>query len=196
MVSFIVATSQQPKNNSVSILQILEGINYVGIIILTALAVYFAYKTYMLQKDKSYNLLCRLNFLENGSVGSSFLYGLEIYNDGNKVAQNIEVVCGGTKVALIEYLKPQEVYTIPLGRWVQTISGDKYDVGNAKLVNVEEGKPLYVDLNIGEEHTRYPVSTDAIFSYKFSSDGSLKDIEKSIDKLTKEVKDIKIKIKK
>ena len=184
-------------------LQYLEAFNYIAIILLTFLALVYAIKSYKFQSKESFNIICRLKYLDIGNAGYARTYGLEIYNDGNIVAKDVEIVCEGKRLAFIEFFKPEEIYSIPLGRALQVMSGAVIPTGLEKTVTVEKGKDLLVEVNVAKLKRRFSknikmklsVSTDAIFAYQFSNDGSLKDIENSINKLTREVEKIEKKIK-
>ena len=120
---------------------------------------------------------------------------MEIYNNGNKVAENIEITYKGKRIAFIEFLKPEEMYSIPLGQSVQVLSGETHFISSINIIKLEKGKDLIIDVKVSEERKtksfNYKLSTDSVFAYQFSPNGTLKDVEKSIDKLTREVKTLK-----
>lgn len=89
---------------------ILEIIYYVAFIVLTWLIVRYARKTYILQSNKQFQLLCKVCVMKETLGSFQFYYALEIYNYGNDVARQIGVVIEDKQVTSIDFIKPNESY--------------------------------------------------------------------------------------
>lgn len=99
----------------------LEIIYYIAFIVLTALIVYYAYKTYKFQSEKSCELLCKVCILEETLGDFEFRYALEVYNHGNQVAERVKIVINGESITVADFIKPNESFVYPLGNIGQMI---------------------------------------------------------------------------
>lgn len=101
------------------IASVVETLNLVSIIILTQKTADIEEKQYCLQASKSANVIARMNAndFEEALLGHAqkFAIKLDIYNKGNDVATDIEIVVNEQKFVTIEFIAPSETKQILLG---------------------------------------------------------------------------------
>ena len=167
---------------------ILEGfelVYYIAFIILTALLAIYAIKTYVLQSEKTYKILCKFSIIST-SVGTEAIgYGAEVYNNGNIVAENIEVYYRGQYVTKLDYIKPNESILVPLGNIAQIPSGKNILFPNFGDASAKDEHTI--ELNISGSKQVFVASTDILFNYKGGSD--------SFDKIADKLESIDRKLK-
>lgn len=165
----------------------LEIIYYVAFIILTWLIVRYARKTYILQSNKEFQLLCKICIMKETLGGSEFHYALEIYNYGNDVARQIGVLIENEQVTSIDFIKPNESYIYPLGSVGQMLNCNRVwpNYGG----ELTRGTPIKVQLTANQKIYTFNVNTDLLYEYRGVAMGTLHDISKAIndagDKLKK-----------
>lgn len=154
---------------------VLEIAYYVAFIVLTWKIVQYSRKTYELEASKKYELLCKLNIMEETTGDYVFGYALEIYNAGNDVAKNIEVQSFGKHITTIDFVKPGSSTYYPLGRIMRMMGANTSPHDND--IKVESGKPLNVVLIVDGNTIDYSLSTDILFATRDNVTGTLKGIE-------------------
>lgn len=156
----------------------LEITYYIAFIFLTALIVYYAYKTYKFQSEKSCKLLCKMSILKETLGGFEFRYALEVYNYGNLVAEKVKIIIKGKCITIADFIKPNESFVYPLGKIRQTMGGNHVlpDQGGA----LQQGESLIVQLEINEDTHNYEVNTDLLYAYRGVANGTLKDVSNAI----------------
>lgn len=157
---------------------ILEIIYYVAFIILTWLIVRYARKTYMLQSNKGFQLLCKVCVMKETLGAFEFRYALEIYNYGNDVARQIGVVIEDEQVTSIDFIKPNESYIYPLGSVGQMMSCNR--VWPDRGEELTRGTPIKVQLTANQKTYIFNMNTDLLYEYRGVAMGTLSDISKEI----------------
>ena len=171
---------------------ILEGFEltyYITFIILTALLVWYAAKTYILQSKESFRILCKMCVISDIPGGKAKGFGVEIYNHGNVVKENLILNCQGKYYTTIDYIKPNESVVIPLGTIIELPGGKNILMCNLeKLTSSDISRiSLCVDGVVKE----YEVNTDLLYSYHGGATAlndivkALGDIDTKIGKLGK-----------
>ena len=146
--------------------QVLEGFElayYITFIILTALLVWYAAKTYLLQSKKSFRILCKMCVISDIPGGKAKGFGLEIYNHGNVVKENLILNNQDKYYTTIDYIKTNESVVIPLGTIIELPGGR-----NVLMCNTESLKPSdisKISLSIDGVTKQYEVNTDLLYSY-------------------------------
>lgn len=101
------------------IASVVETLNLVSIIILTQKTADIEEKQYCLQASKSANVIARMNANDFEEAlldhAQKFAIKLDIYNKGNDVATDIEIVVNEQKFVTIEFIAPSETKQILLG---------------------------------------------------------------------------------
>ena len=162
-------------------MNVLEVVYYISFIILTALIVYYAYKTYQLQSKKSFQLLCKINVLKETFGSFHFRYALEVYNHGNEVAEKIKVIVNGQDITTIDFIKPNESFMFPLGDVTEVISGNcVYPDYERELV---QGTPVDVQLICAGTPYNYQVNTDLLYAYHGVGNGTLSEVANAIESI-------------
>ena len=128
-----------------------ELIYYIAFIILTAIIVVYAIKTYRLQSKQSSELLCKLSESFVGTGSGQII--LEIYNHGNIVIKDIGVTVGERAYGSIPFLKPEESYLIPVGFIIQI--GDKRILMSPQSGIELSGESLLVKLLVSGNEQSY-----------------------------------------
>ena len=173
-----------------------ELIYYIAFIVLTIGLVIFAAKTYFFQTKKSTKLFCK-SIEKSAASGNSNLY-IEVYNYGNTVAQNINVKIQDVDFGTIPFLKPGEVYLIPIAYFIHA-SGEKIAFAE-RIKLTSETTTIPVVFTMGESLSEFDVDiTIQKNSTKLSESDSryfekiakaLENIEKQQEKMTSEVKKV------
>ena len=155
----------------------LEIIYYIAFVVFTWLLVKYTYKTYKLESNRHYSLLCQV-VQQEAFVDYEFSAILEIYNEGNQIAKNVNVVIENGNPIYIDFIKAEGSFYIPLGTMVQTMVGVRpLESGN---VSLKKGNPLNVSITVDEKRTDYEINTDWLFVEK-NNCGSLRGIEEKLD---------------
>ena len=170
----------------------LETLYYIAFIVLTFLLVQYAIKSYKLESSRRIELLCKLVILETATIENFIGYGLEIYNAGNLVAKNVEVLVGEKFITNLDFVKPGDSSIYPLGTMLRTVD----DVISFDGEKVERGKDIPITLRTDGIATEYVVNTDILFSLGFNDNGTLDGIEKEIKNLSQQLKQLTDKIRK
>ena len=165
----------------------LEITCYIAFIILTILIVIYAKKTYSLEAEKRYDLLCKLNIQKEIPGGYGFDYGIEIYNSGNISAKSIELIVEGKKVTQIDFIQPRSSVLYPIGFVFQTLGGN---IANGEYATLQKGKPLNVTLVVSGEKTEYALCTDILFDANENLTGTLNDVKEKLAQIKDELSKI------
>ncbi len=189
-MNIIIAAAQNAQSNVMTWLHWLEAVNYIAIILLTLLALIYAIKSYKYQSKESYDILCRLNVLDKAANGN-FVCGLEVYNNGNKVAKNIELLFENKHIVYIDYIKPEETFKFPVGLYSQSINGTTHNTGAHMTLPIYQGKNLELVFKIDGKSKGISVNTDIIFEYDYVGGNSNRDIERAIKEVSNSVKGLK-----
>jgi hypothetical protein len=160
----------------------LEIIYYIAFIVLTCLIVNYAKKTYEFQSDKTFQLFCKICILQETIGGYNFRYALEIYNYGNNIAKNIEVIVDNKKITIIDFIKANESCIYPLGDVGQMIGCNRIwpDAGG----ELEKGAALSVQLIVEGNKYNYKINTDLLHSYRGVGNGTLGDISDKLEDIS------------
>ena len=171
---------------------ILEIIYYVAFIILTWLIVWYAKKTYILQSNKGFQLLCKVCIMKETLGAFEFRYALEIYNYGNDVARHIGVMIEDKQITSVDFIKPNESYIYPLGSVGQMISCNRVwpDQGE----ELTRGTPIKVQLIVKQKTYAFDINTDLLYEYRGVAMGTLRDISKEIGNAGDEIKKLSDKL--
>ena len=157
---------------------VLEIIYYLAFIILTWLIVRYARKTYILQSNKTFQLLCKTCVMQETLGSYQFQYALEIYNYGNEVAKHIGVVIEDEQVTNIDFIKPNESYIYPLGTVVQMVNCNRVWLNQGQ--ELARGTPIKVQLTVNQKTYSFDMNTDLLYEYRGVTMGTLRDISKEI----------------
>ena len=169
--------------------KVLEGfelIYYIAFIILTGLLVWYAAKTYFLQTKKSFQILCKLCVISDIPGGTAKGFGVEIYNHGNVVKENLILNYQDKYYTTIDYIKPNEAVVIPLGTIIELPAGK--NILSCNLKNVTPSDISQISLSIDGKVKQYKVNTDLLYSYHGGATAlndivdALKDIGAKIEK--------------
>ena len=159
---------------------ILEGFElayYITFIILTALLVWYAAKTYFLQSKESSCILCKLCVITDMPGSKAKGFGVEIYNHGNVVKEHVVLNCQGKYKTTIDYIKPNETVVIPLGTIVEIPGGKNMLLHNTESVKASDISQI--SLCIDGTVKQYDVNTDLLYSYHGGAT-ALNDIAKKL----------------
>jgi len=159
----------------------LEIIYYIAFIGLTCMLVFYARKTYKYQIGKSSTLLCKIAVSENVSEKSEFVFGLEVFNDGNKTAKQIEVYVADEKITTIEYIKPNEVFMFPLGSVLRMVNCNRAFYKNEE--EISQGTSIKVTLKCEGIIEDFNINTDVLFVAFATADSSLRQMACSLDRI-------------
>lgn len=170
----------------------LEIIYYVAFIILTWLIVRYARKTYILQSNKEFQLLCKVCVMEETLGASEFHYALEIYNYGNDVASQIDVVIEDEQVTSIDFIKPNESYIYPLGSVGQMLNCNR--VWPNQGGELTRGTPIKVQLTANQKTYTFNMNTDLLYEYRGVAMGTLRDVTKAINDAGDKIKKLSDKL--
>lgn len=172
--------------------KILEGfelVYYITFIILTALLVWYAAKTYILQSKESFRILCKMCVISDIPGGKAKGFGVEIFNHGNVVKENLILNYQGKYYTTIDYIKPNESVVIPLGTIIELPGGK-----NILMCNLEKLTPSdisQISLSVDGVVKEYEINTDLLYSYHGGATAlndivkALGDIDTKIGKLGK-----------
>ena len=169
--------------------KVLEGFEltyYITFIILTGLLVWYAVKTYFLQAKKSFQILCKLCVISDIPGGTAKGFGVEIYNHGNVVKENLILNYQDKYYTTIDYIKPNEAVVIPLGTIIELPAGK--NILSCNLKNVTPSDISQISLSIDGKVKQYKVNTDLLYSYHGGATAlndivdALKDIGAKIEK--------------
>jgi hypothetical protein len=162
---------------------VLEIIYYIAFIVLTCLIVKYARKTYEFQSDKTFQLFCKVCILQETIGGFNFRYALEVYNYGNNIAKNIEVIVDDKKITTIDFIKANESSIYPLGDVWQMAGCNRIwpDAGG----ELKEGTYLAVQLVVAGNKLNYEINTDLLYSYRgVGNGGTLGDVSNNLEHMT------------
>lgn len=141
---------------------LLEIIYYISFIVLTWLIVKYAIKTYNLQSSKESKLLCKIFVQKENVEKEVFPFYLEIYNFGNIVAKNIDVIVFDNKRITIDFIKPNESYYYSLGHVFQMV-----DCNRAYLfdddIELGQNEIISASLKSQEKASSYNINTTILF---------------------------------
>ena len=137
---------------------VLEIIYYISFIILTFLIVVYAIKTYKFQTKTESTLFCKL-YVPSVELGyAEQLVCLEVYNCGNRTAKNATVIIGGKKVAIIDYIKPNESVALPIGNVLRMLGGNRVFIQEQEIT----AEIVVVTISIDGEEIPFEVSTSTL----------------------------------
>lgn len=138
----------------------LEILYYVAFIILTILMVVYARKTYLFQSKQDSRLFCKL-YVPPADFGKVTQFVcLEIYNDGTAVAKSIQVGLYGRELALIDFIKPNESISLPIGELGMMVGCNRIWI---QANEISEKEVLPITLTTNGESTTHMISTSALF---------------------------------
>ena len=160
-----------------TVLEAFELAYYITFIILTGLLVWYAAKTYLLQSKESFRILCKMCVISDIPGGKAKGFGIEIYNHGNVVKENLILNCQGKYYTTIEYIKPNESVVIPLGTIIELPGGKNILMCN--MENVNPSDISQISLSIDDIVKHYEVNTDLLYSYHGGAT-ALNDIAKAL----------------
>ena len=166
-----------------------ELIYYIAFIILTAIIVVYAKKTYQLQSKQSSELLCKISESIAGTGSVQII--LEIYNHGNIVIKGVGVTVGKRPYGSIPFLKPEESYSIPIGFVIQ-IGGKRILMSSQSGIELS-GESLPVKLLVSGNEQSYDLSLSIIkksASVHNPIATELGDLKKSIDVVSSNIKEL------
>lgn len=146
--------------------KVLEGfelVYYIAFIILTGLLVWYAAKTYFLQSKEQFQILCKMCVISDVPGGAAKGFGLEIYNHGNVVKEDIIINYRGKYYTTIDYIKPNESVVIPLGTIIQMPGGKNYLTCNMEKVMPSDISQI--SLSVDGVTMQHEVNTDLLYSY-------------------------------
>lgn len=171
----------------------LEIVYYIAFIILTWELVSFAKKTFLFETDKSYKLLCKVYVDESSVHKHGYRFGIEVFNYGQGIAENVILSLDGEKLTTIDFIKPNESYYFQVGTVGQMLDSNYIWLD----ILSEQIKPdsFKIDIEVQGQKINYRVSADLLYAYRSEVDGSLKDITKQIEKSSKDICDSIKKIK-
>lgn len=171
---------------------ILEIVYYVAFIILTYLIVRYAKKTYILQSNKEFQLLCKVCVMEETLGTYQFRYALEIYNYGNDVAKNVGVIIEDKHVTNVDFIKPNESYIYPLGAVWQMLSCNRICSNQGE--ELTRGTPIHIQLTVNQKAYAFNINTDLLYDYRGVTMGTLRDISKEIGNTGDKIKKLSDKL--
>jgi len=162
---------------------ILEIIYYIAFTIFTYKLVEFAGKTYTFDTDKSYKLFCKIYVDESSKHKHGFRFGVEIFNNGNGIAEEVELKLDDKLITTIDFIKPKESFFFPLGTVGQMLGG------NYVWLDTEDGQKrpdsYKISLIVNNQETVYRVSTGLLYAYRSEVDSDLKDVATQIKDFNK-----------
>ena len=165
---------------------ILEIIYYIAFIVLTWLIVKYSIKTYKLQTSKTSNLLCKIS-LSPGKNNKDFSqYYLEIYNFGNEVAKEIEVMVENTISLATSFVKPNESFYYPIGTVRQMSSCNRVYLLDDEH-EIEKDQYITVKLKTKEHTNSFTLNTDILFASRRDWGSDYERIADAIDDLSRYV---------
>ena len=164
---------------------ILEISYYVAFIILTYKIVIYARRTYELEASRQYDLLCQFSIMEETTGDYIFGYALEIYNAGNKVAKNVEVLSGEKHITKIDFVKPGSSAFYPMGNIMRMLGENR--VSPDTEIALEKGKPVSIYLVVDGKKLEYNLNTDILFATRDNVTGTLKGIEDKLAGIEKAI---------
>ena len=165
---------------------ILEMAYYVAFIILTYLIVKYSRKTFLLQAQKSHNVLCKICVIGE-QANHQTKYGLELYNYGNDIAKDVTIKVQDALEHKCDFIKPNESVVYPIGTILHVIAGNRVLFENMPK-ELEPGEPIEVVVNVDGKSSQYSLSTDILFSV--ISGNELSEISKSIERVASEISHI------
>lgn len=163
----------------------LEVIYYIAFIILTILIVKYAKKTYSLEAERRYELLCKVNIQKETLGGCMFDYGIEIYNSGNIAAKDIELLVEEKMITKIDFIQHGDSVLYPIGSIFQTMGGN---IAQGDFVTLEKGKPLKVTLAVRGEKIAYTLCTDLLFDMHGCLTGTLNDVKAELSNIRQAIR--------
>ena len=173
-------------NNVQFIKDILEIIYYIAFIVLTWLIVKYSIKTYKLQTSKTSNLLCKISLSPGKNDKDFSQYYLEIYNFGNEVAKEIEVMVENTLITTIGFVKPNESFYYPIGTVRQMISCNRVYLLDDEH-EIEKDQNITVKLKTKDHTSNYTLNTDILFTSRRDWGSDYERIADAIDDLSRYV---------
>ncbi len=164
----------------------LEIIYYIAFIILTILLVIYARKTYLFQSKLDSTLFCKLFVPTSEFKTSAQIICLEIYNNGNAVANSVLVKLADRELAIIDYIKPHESVSLPIGELKKMIEINRVWIQDTQI---SETDTLSISLTVNGINTSYTLNPSILFvrsdvSHNESASiaQSLKDINTTLGK--------------
>lgn len=155
--------------NMDQIKDILETIYYIAIIILTILTVVYAIKTYLFQTRRSSTLFCKLFIPPNWFGKSPQMVCLEIYNNGNIVAKSIQVLLEAHKLAIIDFIKPNESVYLPIGELHMMLDRNHVYIDDKEISDQDS---ISIILTVDNQQSIYRLNTSALFARSDVSDNT------------------------
>lgn len=164
-------------------LQKAEFAYYIAFILLTILLVWYTGRSYYLAAKKEANLYVRLVIPEAECSKLEQLIFLKIYNCGNIIAEKVTVSYRGNQLCCIDYIKPEEEYSIVFGMVLRTIGC------NRPMFQHGEIKPddmVSICLSYrGGMSKEVVLDTSCLFVHSDVVGGDLHDISESLKEIEK-----------
>ena len=162
------------------ILEAFELAYYITFIILTGLLVWYAAKTYLLQSKKSFQILCKLCVISDIPGGKAKGFGVEIYNHGNVLKENLIINYRGKYYTTIDYIKPNESVVIPLGTIIELPGGKNILMCNMEKLTASD--ITQISVSIDDVVKEYELNADLLYSYHGGAT-ALNDIAKALGEI-------------
>ena len=169
-----------------SIKDILEIIYYIAFIVLTWLIVKYSIKTYKLQSSKSSKLLCKISVFPEKNDKDIFQYYLEIYNFGNEVAKEIEVMVENILITKIGFIKPNESFYYPIGTIRQMSSCNRVYILDDEH-EIEKDQCIEVDLKTKKQTNKFNLNTDILFASRRDWGSDYERIADAIEEVSRSI---------
>lgn len=137
---------------------ILEIVYYIAFIILTIPIALYAVKTYRFQTKSESTLFCKL-YVPTSELGFvEQLVCLEVYNCGNRMAKDVTINIGAKKLATVDYIKPNESATLPIGEVLRMMGGNRVFIQSQEI----GAETITVTIGVKEKEIPFEVSTTAL----------------------------------
>ncbi len=137
---------------------VLEIAYYIAFIILTFLIVRYAIKTYRFQTKTESTLYCKL-YVPAAELGFvEQLVCLEVYNYGNKPAENVTINIGTKKVATVDYIKPNESASFPIGEVLRMIGCNRVFIQSQEI----HADTVTIAIGVAGKEIPFEISTTAL----------------------------------
>lgn len=169
-----------------SIKDILEIIYYIAFIVLTWLIVKYSIKTYKVQTSKTSNLLCKISLSPEKNDKDFSQYYLEIYNFGNEVAKEIEVMVENNLITTIGFVKPNESFYYPIGTVSQMISCNRVYLLDDEH-EIEKDQCIEVDLKTKNQTNKFNLNTDILFASRRDWGSDYERIADAIEEVSRSI---------
>jgi hypothetical protein len=131
---------------------------YIAFIILTAIIVVYAIRTYNFQTKKKHKLLCKFCIIDQRESDATN-FGIEIYNCGNEAARDLKVTINKNMSFNTDYIKPDEAVVIPVGSFLVSSAGTGI-LYNRHVVKIQEDHPFIVSIEMPDSREEFKLNTD------------------------------------